>query len=100
MTYYCNNCNSIIEDLDGTGEYFKGVEHGCCPKCHSEDLEEAWECEICGTAVKPDSLLCDDCRAELMDEWNEMVSRVAKNHGADFIKTERAILDFMECEVF
>ena len=98
--YYCNNCKNIVEDLDGTGEFFKGREHGACPRCHSEDLEEAWKCGICGTAVKPDEVICPHCMTELADAWNEAVEKIAKNHGIEFKKAERAIIDFMEGEVF
>lgn len=100
MAYYCNNCGNIVEDLDGTGEFFKGREHGACPRCHSEDVEEAWKCGICGTAVRPYEAICDDCRTELTDAWNGMVQTIADTHKMEFIKAERAILDFMEGEVF
>lgn len=100
MSYYCNNCGNIVEDLDGTGEFFKGREHGCCPRCHSEDVEEASVCELCGATIKPYEQFCDDCKGEIMTEWNNMVQGLAKKHGKAYETMEQFVLDFMEGEVF
>ncbi len=102
MSYYCNNCKRIIDedDLAPTGIFFKGREYGACPHCHSEDLVEADECELCGKAVIPYEQFCDDCKEEMFSSWNWMVNELAKKHKKEFESMERLILDYMEREVF
>ena len=84
----------------GTGEFFRGREHGACPHCHSEDLVEAGKCELCGAELNPYEEFCGECMDELMNAWNSAVLIVAKRHNLVFEKAERLLLDFMEIEVF
>ena len=102
MTYYCNRCGTFIEDtnLAPTGDFFKGIEHGACPKCYNEDLEEAWKCDVCGEAVKPYEQFCDECKTEFMNAWSKAVSYASEFTKKDMVTAERLLLDFMEREVF
>ena len=99
---YCTNCKSFIDDneLEGTGEFFKGIEGGCCPHCHSERLEEADKCEICGAWVAPYEQFCEDCKTEFMNAWSEAVVHVKDFAKTDTVKAERLLLEFLEREVF
>lgn len=98
---YCKGCKKFVDEdeLVGTGEFFRGIEHGCCPHCHSEDLEEANECEVCGTAVGQYEQFCEDCKTEFMNAWSKAVSYVGEFAKVDMVKAERLLLDFMEREV-
>lgn len=99
---FCKNCKRFVDEdsLVGTGEFFKGREHGCCPHCHSEELEEAGECEICGKPVGQYEQFCGDCKDEFMLAWGRAVSYVSAFAKKDNVSAERLLLDFLEREVF
>lgn len=102
MTYYCNNCKRFVDedDLVGTGEFFKAREHGACPHCHSEDLVEANECDICGKPIEQFEQFCEDCREKLGNAWSEGVNYLIKETGKDPISAEQWLINFIESEVF
>ena len=104
MTYYCKRCKNFVQDTEllGTGENFRGREHGCCPNCHSEDLYEARKCDICGNDIPPDEQFCDDCKQDMHSAWSTAVAQMLKWHKkpkTEFESIEKLMFEFLEYEV-
>ena len=103
MAYYCKGCERFVDEdaLVGTGEYFKGREHGACPYCYSEDLEEANECELCKTPIVPNELFCDDCKQALAEAWQRAVNYIYDEYSLnDYDKADCVFKAYIESEVF
>ena len=67
--YYCENCDTYIEDdqvMDGSNGLLM------CPNCHTEELVDATECRICHKPVV-DEDLCDDCRSIIVEDISDLI---------------------------
>lgn len=54
--HYCNDCGHF-----GAAVYSEETYTNVCARCHSEDIEPAGECRICGIPVKSSEDYCEDC---------------------------------------
>lgn len=105
MKYYCENCESYIDEQDLRVQEDKGGLYDppqteiFCPNCGSEDLWKTEECIWCG-ALKPEydydnTMLCEDCMAEMEAWWEETIDRFSKTWFIDRDKAIEIINEFL-----
>lgn len=78
---YCKHCQTPLDDHEVirtwqqlTDDPRDKVPSWECPYCHSDELEEADECERCGIVLPIDDMtdgICDDCIDDLIAEFKE-----------------------------
>ena len=72
MKWKCENCGEILSQQDVNKDYtdggYRGEPHYTCPHCGSDELNEAYQCEICGEWFGCDEIngsvgqmVCDEC---------------------------------------
>ena len=101
MKFYCNKCEKIYdeEQMDSGENYFR-MPIFLCPNCHSEDVEECDQCELCFDYIEPDTMFCKSCGEEIKTTWENMVHNLAKERNRKYKDTEELICDWIEREVF
>ena len=104
MTYYCNNCGKMVEDVEliSAGTWWRGREHGACPHCKSERLEEASKCELCGSPSVPGEQLCEGCKTDFRLAFDNAVAKIAtwnRIPSTEINKIEKLFIDYVEYEV-
>lgn len=76
MTYWCENCHSLVDEDDVLYEEGSTVIDGRryrnpyedwarCPHCGEEISTEAIDCPICGNPMAPDRYICEDCEDDI-----------------------------------
>jgi len=104
--WHCERCGETLDELDK--DYVNGGDigepHYTCPNCGSDDLEEMYQCKICGEWYLPDDLygyadelVCNNCIDEHADietvlDWSkdnvtevEIPSIIADNYSEEEI---------------
>jgi len=84
---YCDNCKQFVLEDELEREYEHHSELSgmggvtcetfyVCPHCGSDEIDDAYECEICG---EPTTSLdyCDDCRTEVVKSFNKWLEKTA-----------------------
>lgn len=73
--YKCEDCGAVFAEPYVYHEWDVGYVADWCPECHSDDIVEVEECQMCGEWT-PRHLLedgfCDACiskTARKLDEW-------------------------------
>lgn len=84
--YICLNCHEfIIPKIREDRKY--GTTTAICPKCGSDDIEEAVKCECCGEHFEDvdinDLVLCEKCAETLIGEINFDINRYSRDYGVD-----------------
>lgn len=102
--FICNECDTAFE----TPEIYK-EHHGldtlpfeeldACPHCHSTDIEDAYQCKVCGEWFEyqelsaEDDAVCEDCAIEIKDRWERVTNRIKQHY---FNEAEREYLEVLE----
>lgn len=86
---YCENCGQFVleGDLEKSYEHHSelngmgGITYETfyvCPHCGSDEIEDAYECEMCG---EPTLSLdyCEECTTEVIKSFNEWLEKTAKD---------------------
>jgi len=105
MSYWCCSCETEFSEPQVYTE-----RHGldtmpfeqfdCCPKCKSADIEELYECKLCGESYPlqdmsdDDELVCKDCSSNIRDSWERIRRYTLKLY---FNEAEREYIE--ECEL-
>ena len=83
--YRCEECGHFFEEpievhddpsADGVSLPQGYYTEWYCPKCGSDQVDEAGECRSCYQPTASWRILCDDCREELADIMNELAKKM------------------------
>ena len=88
--FICRECGAVSEELhrkcfDDLDTMFQGYTM-VCPFCHSDEVEDAVECEKCGKYVAEDELtegLCTECEIDIRNkvfDFFEQFSEVERKY--------------------
>lgn len=102
--YICNKCGTTFSEPEVEHGYMNCEYWGAkcymddstevCPECHSEDFEEAEQCEWCGEWFSQDELngcnVCEDCECEAETRFRRALRK-------EFSKEETELLFDMIC---
>ena len=78
--YICKDCGAVFEEPNvwrddpspaGVALPSGYYEYWECPKCGSEDIDEAKQCEVCGEYIAFRGI-CDTCMAEITEEVKQI----------------------------
>lgn len=97
--YYCENCETLFEFPTTITEGHYGYMRAMCPECHSEDIEVAEKCKVCGESYpdfKVDDGLCDNCRKTLAEDWWFFANRYAADYHLGISEFCGLITDFIQ----
>ena len=81
--FYCRDCRSFFPESEGASvkEYHSEIDGNFyetflgCPYCESTDLEDAYECPICGEGTL--SELCEDCKSQFFGDLDKFFEEQA-----------------------
>lgn len=85
--WYCEGCGHYFDEPDVETIYewhsevnaTEGYKHWLCPRCGSEDLEEARVCELCEEPFVGRGEICPDCAKKIKDEVDRLAFELG--HG-------------------
>ena len=94
--YVCADCGSLFDDplVVHPSDPYDTTRH--CPYCHSENFDEAVECECCGGIYTNDLTIngvCKDC----VDQSITQMRRYMETGTQMDEKYRKAFLDFFDC---
>lgn len=107
--YYCNCCGAFLklEELDTRREVHGELDSNdpwnyetwlVCPNCQSDELEDAYACEICGEPTLTE--ICDHCKETLIEKFNEFKDKVCEEmHIEDTDIFREALINWIEYEL-
>ena len=103
--FRCNSCETEFETpAEFTEKHGLDTlpfeEFSCCPKCKSADIEELYECKICGESyplqdmTTENNRVCNDCDSNVRDSWDRIKRYTLRLY---FNEAEREYIE--ECEL-
>ena len=103
---YCCDCGKYFEEEElvsetvwshsnyiGFGGWYPETTDRC-PYCGGEDIEDAYECEICGEPTLIE--VCDKCKNEVYTALEKFFDDFAKKHRCDAEKVEEVAVRYLE----
>ena len=99
--YVCNRCGNEMDPDDACLSYDDTIE---CSACRSDDVDEAYRCEICGKLVSNDQVtgwdhnVCDDCVDKKRYDL-DFCAKVGENEGTEVVLNSFLTEFFTESEI-
>lgn len=96
MYFYCENCESFVEESELDRSMFS---EGVCPYCGVDEFLDAATCEVCGDPIPIDDKLCGVCAENIKNTWESAVQGLAVMNQVKYENMEQFVLDWIEREV-
>lgn len=91
--FYCNECKEIFDEYDAEArkEYPNSTDfpnsyytYLVCPNCHSDNIQEAQRCELCGEWHPEDEgEECETCKLDFDEILSNYIREARERYGAD-----------------